>query len=100
MGSRYCGAASDIFVGLYWQRYGWISPGMEVSGLEDEYRLSHGNPRLIYVKTPAPEREHRLQALPVQHALPLLVTGSWPVDLDARAGHFRSQCCRRRLKRM
>jgi hypothetical protein len=27
---------SDVFVGLYWQRYGWIGPGMQVSGLEEE----------------------------------------------------------------
>ena len=31
---------SDIFIGIYWQRYGWIAPDMEISGLEDEYRLS------------------------------------------------------------
>jgi Mrp family chromosome partitioning ATPase len=54
---------SDIFLGLYWQRYGWVAPGMEVSGLEDEYQLSAGKPRLIYVKTPAPEREPGLQRL-------------------------------------
>src|SRR5512134_3975736 len=41
---------SHIFVGIYWQRYGWIAPGMEISGLEDEYLLSHNKPRLIYVK--------------------------------------------------
>ena len=29
---------SQIFVGIYWQRYGWVGPGMEISGLEDEYR--------------------------------------------------------------
>ena len=56
-------AQSDIFVGLYWQRYGWVAPGMQVSGLEDEYQLSTGKPKLIYMKTPAPEREARLQAL-------------------------------------
>jgi predicted ATPase len=56
-------AQSDVFVGLYWQRYGWVAPGMEVSGLEDEQRLAAGKPRLIYLKTPAPEREPRLQAL-------------------------------------
>src|SRR6266516_1898136 len=33
-------AQSDIFVGLYWQRYGWVAPTMQVSGLEDEYQLS------------------------------------------------------------
>src|SRR5438067_13064984 len=56
-------AQSDIFVGLYWQRYGWVAPSMQVSGLEDEYQLSTGKPKLIYMKTPAPEREPRLQAL-------------------------------------
>jgi hypothetical protein len=54
---------SDVFVGLYWQRYGWIAPGMEVSGLEDEYVLSGGKPRLVNVKRPAPEREEGLAAL-------------------------------------
>ena len=53
-------AQSDIFVGLYWQRYGWIGPGMDISGLEDEFRLSDSMPRLLYVKTPAPDREPRL----------------------------------------
>src|SRR5947209_20029306 len=56
-------AQSDIFIGLYWQRYGWVAPGMQVSGLEDEYQLSSRKPKLIYIKTPAPEREDRLQAL-------------------------------------
>jgi hypothetical protein len=56
-------AQSDIFVGLYWQRYGWVAPGMDISGLEDEERLAAGKPRLIYLKTPAPQREPRLQAL-------------------------------------
>ena len=48
-------AQSDIFIGLYWQRYGWIGPGMDISGLEDEFRLSHSMPRLLYVKEPAPD---------------------------------------------
>ncbi|MGY1603989.1 DUF4062 domain-containing protein [Geodermatophilus sp. SYSU D00815] len=56
-------AQSDIFVGLYWQRYGWIGPDMDVSGLEDEFRLSRPLPRLLYVKTPAPGREPRLAAM-------------------------------------
>ena len=41
---------SDVFVGIYADSYGWVAPGMEVSGLEDEYRLSVGKPRLIYIK--------------------------------------------------
>src|SRR6266478_6020488 len=51
---------SQIFVGVYWQSYGWVAPGEQVSGLEDEYLLSEGMPRLIYVKGPAPDREPRL----------------------------------------
>src|SRR5215467_4682748 len=54
---------SDIFLGLYWQRYGWVAPDMTISGLEDEYLLSGDKPRLIYLKTPAPEREPGLQGL-------------------------------------
>ncbi|TMA23558.1 MAG: DUF4062 domain-containing protein [Deltaproteobacteria bacterium] len=56
-------AQSDIFIGLYWQRYGWIGPGMDISGLEDEFRLSRSLPRLLYVKSPAPVREVRLTAM-------------------------------------
>ncbi|SFS06670.1 Predicted ATPase [Microbacterium sp. cf046] len=56
-------AQSDIFVGLYWQSYGWVGPGMDISGLEDEFRLSGGRPRLLYLKAPAPEREAKLSAM-------------------------------------
>src|SRR5213595_413746 len=50
-------AQSVIFIGLYWQRYGWVAPDMTISGLEDEYELSEGMPRLVYFKSPAPEME-------------------------------------------
>src|SRR6266516_1358611 len=56
-------AQSDIFLGLYWQRYGWVAPDMTISGLEDEYQLAGDKPRLIYLKTPAPAREPGLQGL-------------------------------------
>jgi predicted ATPase len=56
-------AQSDVFVGLYWQRYGRIGPGMQISGLEEEFELSRGLPRLLYVKMPAPDREPRLAEL-------------------------------------
>ena len=59
-------AQSDVFVGLYWQRYGWVGPGMQVSGLEDEFELSRALPRLLYVKGPAPDREPRLTGLLVR----------------------------------
>ncbi len=38
-----------------------MAPGESVSGLEDEYELSGGVPKLIYVRSPAPEREERLK---------------------------------------
>ncbi len=54
---------SQIFVGIYWQRYGWVGPGMEISGLEDEYRLAAGKPMLLYLKRPAPDREPGLTGM-------------------------------------
>jgi hypothetical protein len=56
-------AQSDVFVGVYWERYGWVAPEEQVSGLEDEYELSGALPKLIYIKSPAPEREPRLTEL-------------------------------------
>ena len=29
---------SDIFIGIYWQRYGWVGPGMTISGLAPWYQ--------------------------------------------------------------
>ncbi len=50
-------ADADIFVGIYWQSFGWESD------LEREYETSSGLPGLIYVKEPAPEREDGLTDL-------------------------------------
>ena len=54
---------SDVFVGIYWQSYGWVAPDMEISGLEDEFVLAASMPRLIYVKEPAPDRDAKLTDL-------------------------------------
>jgi predicted ATPase len=54
---------SHVFVGIYWQRYGWVAPDMEISGLEDEYVLAGGHPKLVYIKQPAPDRDPELDAL-------------------------------------
>jgi predicted ATPase len=54
---------SDVFVGIYGERYGWVAPGMDVSGVEDELRRAAGMPKLLYVKHPAPARDERLDAL-------------------------------------
>jgi predicted ATPase len=51
---------SHVFLGIYWEQYGWIAPGETISGLEDEYLASGDKPRLVYVKSPAPARAPRL----------------------------------------
>ncbi|CAM5521712.1 DUF4062 domain-containing protein [Leifsonia shinshuensis] len=54
---------SDVFLGLYWERYGWVAPDEEVSGLEDEYNLCPDDvPRLLYVKA-SDHRDERLTGL-------------------------------------
>ena len=55
---------SDVFVALYGERYGWVAPGEQVSGLEDEYNLvPSALPKLVYIKEPADAREPRLGEL-------------------------------------
>jgi predicted ATPase len=54
---------SHIFIGIYWQSYGWIGSDMTISGLEDEYNRANGLPRLIYIKRPSPERDAKLTYL-------------------------------------
>ncbi|MGN6126770.1 MAG: DUF4062 domain-containing protein [Humibacter sp.] len=54
---------SDVFVGIYWESYGWVAPGEEVSGLEDEYNLADPRmPKLIYIKA-SERRDERLKRL-------------------------------------
>src|SRR5260370_14932587 len=48
-------AQSQVFVGVYWQSYGWVAPGEQVSGLEDEYLLAAGLPRPVFLKSPTAE---------------------------------------------
>lgn len=55
-------AQSHIFIGIYWNKYGWVAPGESVSGLEDEYNLSGNMPKLIYIKKSS-EREINLSEL-------------------------------------
>src|SRR6185295_8506875 len=53
---------SDIFVGIYGEQYGWIAPGEDVSGLEDEWNLAPDIPKLIYLKR-TERRDDRLEGL-------------------------------------
>jgi predicted ATPase/class 3 adenylate cyclase len=54
---------SDVFVGIYWQSYGWTAALSTLSGIEDEYLRSVELPQLVYVKEPAPARELALRRL-------------------------------------
>ena len=54
---------SDVFIGIYGRQYGWIAPGQEVSGLEDEYLNASDKPKLVYVLSPAPDRDPRLNEM-------------------------------------
>ncbi len=54
---------SHVFIGIYWEQYGWVTPGREISGLEDEFLLAGELPKLIYFKTPAPNREPGLKKM-------------------------------------
>ncbi|HZX75425.1 MAG TPA: DUF4062 domain-containing protein, partial [Cyclobacteriaceae bacterium] len=54
---------SQIFVGIYWDSYGWVAPDEKISGLEDEYNLSGSLPKLIYIKKSSEHREDRLTQL-------------------------------------
>ncbi|WP_345801506.1 DUF4062 domain-containing protein [Microbacterium sp. AZCO] len=54
---------SDVFVGIYWESYGWVAPDEQISGLEDEYNLAPPTmPKLIYIKA-SQNREPRLKDL-------------------------------------
>ncbi len=54
---------SRIFIGLYWDSYGWVAPDENVSGLEDEYNRSGNLPKLIYIKKSNGQRDERLVQL-------------------------------------
>jgi predicted ATPase len=54
---------SQIFIGIYWQQYGWVAADMEISGIEDEYILAKDIPKLIYLKSPAPEIKPGLKTM-------------------------------------
>ncbi len=57
------GTGGDMFVGIYWQSYGWVNAGDRVSDLEDQYDRAAALPRLVYVKDSGGEREPRLTQL-------------------------------------
>lgn len=56
---------AHIFVGIYRNSYGYIAPGMNISGLEDEFRKAQerGMPCLFYVNSDDSQRHPQLHTL-------------------------------------
>ena len=56
---------SQIFIGIYRESYGWTAPEMDISGVEDEFRLAavQGMDRLIYIYETPSSRDPKLQTL-------------------------------------
>jgi predicted ATPase len=56
-------AQSHVFVGIYGEHYGWVAPGQDISGLEDELHLGAHLPQLLYLKSSSAHIEPRLEAM-------------------------------------
>ncbi len=79
---------SQIFIGIYRESYGSIAPGMQISGVEDEFELAatQGKDRLVYIYQTSSPREPRLQTL-VDKALSAGITVAFygdPTELRER----------------
>ena len=77
---------SNIFVGIYGDRYGWVAPAETVSGLEDEFNLSGTLPKLIYIRETDGEREPRLTDLLERIRSDDTASFKYFTDADALAG--------------
>jgi predicted ATPase len=77
---------SNIFVGIYGERYGWVAPAETVSGLEDEFNLSGALPKLIYIRETDAEREPRLTELLDRIRTDDTASFKYFTDADALAG--------------
>jgi tetratricopeptide (TPR) repeat protein len=54
---------SHLYVGIFGDSYGQLVPGMDISGLEDEFNLAAEKPRLVYVRKSSEGRDPRLERL-------------------------------------
>lgn len=77
---------SDIFLGIYGDRYGWVAPTETVSGLEDEFNLAGSLPKLIYIRESGGEREPRLTELLNRIRSDDTVSFKYFADKDALTG--------------
>ena len=80
---------SDVFIGIYGQQYGWVAPGSDVSGLEDEFVSAGDKPRLVYVRSPAPDRDPRLAAMLRRVEAERIVVSHLQTRQGSRTAHLR-----------
>ena len=76
---------------IYRESYGWIAPDLEISGIDDEFRLAtaRGMDRLIYVYQTPTSRDSRLQDLIDRAKRSDIVVASYSdsIDLADRLRH-------------
>lgn len=58
-------ARAQICIIIWKESYGWIDPAINISGIDDEFRIARERnlELLIYIKADAPNRDARLKAL-------------------------------------
>jgi tetratricopeptide (TPR) repeat protein len=58
-------ARAQICVIIWKESYGWIDPAINISGIEDEFRIARERnlELLVYIKADAPNRDSRLKTL-------------------------------------
>ena len=79
-------AQSDVFIGIYWQRYGWIAPTEAVSGLDvARHLLEKGANPDIPLKLRPPYRNYIFDRGGDQ----VLSTGATPLMRAARNGDWK-----------
>lgn len=82
-------ARAQICVIIWKESYGWIDPAINISGIEDEFRIARERnlELLVYIKADAPNRDVRLKAL-LDEARTSVTTQSYkdPSELQDQIG--------------
>jgi tetratricopeptide (TPR) repeat protein len=76
-------ARSQICVIIWKESYGWIDPAIEISGIEDEFRIARERHLdiLLYIKSNAPDRDPRLTVL-IDEARTFVTTHNYQTEVD------------------
>jgi tetratricopeptide (TPR) repeat protein len=76
-------ARSQICVIIWKESYGWIDAAIEISGIEDEFRIARERHLdiLLYIKSNAPNRDRRLTVL-IDEARTFVTTHNYQTEVD------------------